>query len=428
MDEFPHLKQTEELIKKCVLCGGCHGGCPTYDLSRYESDSARGKVILAESVLKGDLPPNGNLLSKFDHCLTCMNCVVNCPAGANPVKVITAARAELFARSDDTDMAKTVFRMLIEKGSLSFFGKLMAVATKVFSVLPAIDSLPFVRRGAKRVLPKFSFNSLRNGYPQVIRAKGGKKPVMRVGYFMGCMADRVFQDTGGAVIDVLNAAGADVVISKGEVCCGAPAFFAGDRESATNAALKNMEAFDARELDYIVTSCATCGSVLKEIYPDLLQGRGRVRRFSSKIIDFQELIADHLFDELEFIEPEGSLKVTYHDPCHLLRGMNVKQAPREILKKLPGVEYVEMDEACKCCGGSGLFSLKYYDDALEIGRRKAQNIAASGAEVVATACPSCRMQLSDVINRYNGEAGQTAGVTDVTHTAALIKSLLKADG
>ncbi|MEE8483487.1 MAG: (Fe-S)-binding protein, partial [Nitrospinota bacterium] len=371
---------------------------------------------------------NGNLISKFDHCLTCMNCVANCPAGANPVKVITAARAELFARSEDTDMAKTAFRMLAEKSSFGIFSGLMAVATKVFSVLPAADILPFVRGGVKRVLPKFSFSSLRDGYPKVIRPKGGKKPVMRVGYFTGCMADRVYHDTGHAVIEVLRAAGAEVVISKDEVCCGAPSFFAGDRESATNAALKNMEAFDARELDYIVTSCATCGSVLKEIYPDLLQGRGRARRFSSKIIDFQELIADSLLDELEFIEPEGSLKVTYHDPCHLLRGMNVKEAPREILKKLPGVEFVEMDGACKCCGGSGLFSLKYYDDALEIGRRKAQNIAASGADVVVTACPSCRMQLSDVINRYNGEAGQTTEVTDVTHTAALIKSLLKAGG
>ena len=418
MRNYTVLRELKREIEKCVLCGGCTAGCPTYDLSRHEKDSARGRVMLAKALLEGELEPNASLMEKFDHCLTCMNCVEACPAGAEPVKVITAARAEIYRAMPESSLAKLIFRRLLpDRKTLGSFASLARAGLKVLNYLPPSRYLPFVRGGVKREVPRIAPKTLRELYPEILPPKG--KPFMRVAYFTGCMADRAYHDTARAVMEVLISAGVEIVLPKGEVCCGAPAWFAGDRDSAEAAAEANLHAFNPYTVDYIVTSCATCGSVLKDIYPELLGHRMLAQKLSEKVIDFQQLVADKLWDRLEFKEAVGKpLKVTYHDPCHLSRGMKVKDAPREILSRLPGVEFVEMEKPCACCGGAGAFCLKYYDDALEIGRQKAASVADSNAAVVATACPSCRMQIGDLLNRYNGGG-------DVVHTAAIIRHRLR---
>jgi glycolate oxidase iron-sulfur subunit len=430
MQKFALLRELEHEIQKCVLCGGCLAGCPTYDLSRHERDSARGRVMLAKALLDGEIEPDASLMEKFDHCLTCMNCVDTCPAGADPVKVIIAARSEIHKAVTESPLPGLIFRRILSnRKALSAFSRLARIALGIFKQLPPSRHLPFVRDGVKRVMPPIAPKTLRDDYPEVLSPKG--KPVMRVAYFTGCMADRAYKDTAHAVIEVLLSAGVEIVLPKGEVCCGAPAYFAGDREAAAAAAQVNMRAFNPYTVDYIVTSCATCGSVLKEKYPELLGGKISSQKLSSKVIDFQQLLVEKLWDRLEFKEAPGghaapqrsgraggSLKVTYHDPCHLSRGLRVKDAPRDILNRLPGVEFVEMDKPCRCCGGAGSFCLKYYDDALEIGKTKAESINKSGASVVATACPSCRMQIGDLLNRYNGGGS-------VVHTAMLVRNSLR---
>ncbi|MFQ5431848.1 MAG: (Fe-S)-binding protein [Nitrospinota bacterium] len=423
MQNYELLKGLEREIEKCVLCGGCSAGCPTYDLSRHEKDSARGRVMLAKALLAGEIEPDANLMEKFDHCLSCMNCVDTCPAGAEPVKVITAARGEIYKAMPKNSLSELIFRRLLpDRKALSSFVSLVRVGQWFLKYLPPSRYLPFVRGGKKRKIPQIAPKTLRDIYPEILPPKGKYsqgEPFMRVAYFTGCMADRAFHDTARAVMEVLISAGVEIVLPKGEVCCGAPAYFAGDRDSAAAAAEVNLHAFNPYTVDYIVTSCATCGSVLKDIYPELLSHRLLAQKLSEKVIDFQQLVSEKLWDRLKFKEANGNpLKVTYHDPCHLSRGLRVKDAPRDILSKLPGVEFVEMEKPCRCCGGAGSFCLKYYDDALEIGRQKAESVMGSGADVVATACPSCRMQIGDLLNRYNGGG--------VVHTAAIIaRSLVR---
>ena len=418
MQKYPILRGLEREIEKCVLCGGCTAGCPTYDLSRHEKDSARGRVMLAKALLEGEIEPDGNLMEKFDHCLSCMNCVEACPAGAEPLKVIIAARAEIYREMPKNSLTELIFsKLLPDRKALDSFARLARIGQWFLKLLPPSRHLPFVRGSVKRKVPQIAEKTLRDIYPEVLPPKG--EPFMRVAYFSGCMADRTYHDTARAVMEVLISAGVEIVLPKGEVCCGAPAYFAGDRDSAAAAAKKNLRAFNPYTVDYIVTSCATCGSVLKDIYPELLGGTMLSQKLSDKVIDFQQLVVDKLWDRLAFKEANGNpLKVTYHDPCHLSRGMKVKDAPRDILNKLPGVEFVEMEKPCHCCGGAGSFSLKYYDDAMEIGRQKAESVVNSGASLVATACPSCRMQIGDLLNRYNGGG-------DVVHTAAIIRDRLR---
>ncbi|GMT42075.1 MAG: glycolate oxidase iron-sulfur subunit [bacterium] len=416
MDQFLLLKDRKKDMDKCVLCGGCHSGCPTYDLSRYEHDSARGKVLLARALLDGEIKPDMNLYEKFDHCLTCMSCAQACPAGADPVNVIIAARSEIYERTAQNKISRLVYeKILPEKQAFSTFAACMSLALKIYAYLPPVK-LPFARGGVKRKLPDFSVKGIRGSYPEIIKAEGAKTPILRVAYFAGCMTDRAFHDTFQAVVDVLSSAGVEVVLPKDEICCGAPAFFAGDRKSAVLMAKKNVKTFSLNDIDYIVTSCATCGSMLKDFYTEILGDSYEVRKFTSRVIDFQQIVSERIWDRLVFkkIGEKPLLKVTYHDPCHLSRGMKITDPPRDILKRHPCVEYVEMDSASNCCGGAGSFALKYYDDALEIGQSKADSIIKTGAEVVATACPSCRMQLADALNR----AGCSA---DVTHTAVILR-------
>ncbi len=413
------LKDYQNLIDKCVLCGGCHPDCPTYQLSRMEHDSARGKALLAKVLLEGGLEPTETLARTFDHCLTCMACVEACPAGANPVMVITAARDEIRKKRGLGFIPKFIFsKILPNRALMPLLAWAMGAATTLFKLLPpAFPGMKAMTQGGKKkLMPAFRFSSLKGSLPEVIPAQGEK--IMRVAFFTGCMTDWVFTEGGKAVIDILTLCGVEVVLVKDEVCCGAPAFFAGDRASAELMAMKNLALFANAEADCIVTACATCGDVLQKIYPDLVPG-GATQKFSDKVIDFQKLLAGQLLSRLPVKEHAGpKLKVTYHDPCHLSRGMKVVKEPREILRRLPGVEFIEMAEADRCCGGAGTFSANYYGDAVEIGKRKAENIKASGAKIVATECPSCEMQLLDMVGRF-------APGVEVLSTAEVIRRSLE---
>lgn len=413
------LKDYKNLIDKCVLCGGCHPDCPTYQLSRMEHDAARGKVLLAKALLDGDLEPTASLAETFGHCLTCMACVEACPAGADPVKVITAARDEIGKKRGVGFIPRFIFsKILPNRALMPLLAWAMGIATTLFKLLPPVfpGIQAMTHGGKKRLMPTFHFGSLKGALPEVITAQGEK--TMRVAFFTGCMTDWVFSEGGMAVIDILTLCGAEVVLVKDEVCCGAPAFFAGDRASAELMAMKNLAHFAKADADYIVTSCATCGDVLKEVYPDLIPGAA-TRTFAGRVIDFQKLLAGPLLSRLPVTPHAGpKLKVTYHDPCHLSRGMKVVKEPREILRRLPGVEFIEMAEADRCCGGAGTFSAKYYGDAVKVGRRKAENIKASGARIVATECPSCEMQLRDMVSRF-------APGVEVLSTAEVVRRALE---
>jgi len=413
MDNKELLEELSKSIDSCVMCGGCHADCPTYFLSRKEDDSARGKVVLADAVLKGELEVDGDIEKRFDNCLACMKCVEVCPAGANPVKVITAVRAKIRSDRGDT-LSNFIFsKILTSRANLSIFGKIVALAVRFYKTLPALPPLPFVKDGKKRILPDFKFSGFGKKNNGELPAYG--RPSMRVAYFRGCMVESAYHDTGMAVIDVLRSAGADVVLFDNEVCCSAPAYYSGDIKNSIVMAEKNLELFNRENFDFLVTSCATCGSMLKEVYPMLLGKEGQFLK--EKVFDFQELIVEKLFKNASFKSNAPTLKVTYHDPCHLSRGMKVRKAPRDILKALPGIEFIEMDSADNCCGGGGAFAFKNFDDSMEIGRLKAESIKKSGADIVATACPSCVMQLEELTNRF------CPGV-EVADTASIIRKAI----
>ncbi len=416
--KYEFIEEIKDNIAKCVMCASCHANCPTYELSRSETLNARGKIRLARGLLTGEIGLTDRVVNDFDECLSCMNCRTACPSGVDTMAVISAVRHEVHERRGVGMVARFIFSyILAHPWRLNLLAKIVGILSLFYTAAPRwlARFLPFANKGVKRVNPDFLKKNLRSSLSD-IEPSGEERgtPLKRVAFFSGCMTDLAFPETGLKVIEGLKSAGVEVIYPKGQVCCGAPAYFAGDFTTTKELAKKNLEAFVNVDVDAIVYSCATCGSVLGEIYRELFPGDQQIRKMALKVVDFQKLVIDMSIESI-FSAQENTrkLKVTYHDPCHLKRGMGVDKEPRRLLKSLPHVEFVEMEGADACCGGAGTFSMKFYDSSMGQGRRKVEWIKKSGADILVTACPSCQLQLTDSLNRFGHPI-------PVLHTADLI--------
>ncbi len=405
---YPDKVMTQE-AEKCSKCGICASVCPVFREMQKETYSSRGKTEIAGALAEGKIPYSDYVEDIFSKCLLCLSCKGNCPAGVDQNKLVLGIRANLAKKKGLPLSKKLAFKYLLKNRSL--FGK----ALKAFSFLQKFSPkkgdgklrhLPFFLSafGKGRLIPDLSSTPLRQEFPEVIAPPQGQTK-MRVGLFTGCFIDFADPEIGRSLIRVLGRHGVEVVFPKKQTCCGIPVFMSGDIEDGIDLMKKNIEAFAPyQDLEAIVTGCATCGTALKESYKVLAEEEGpewkeKVEAFGKKVMDISELLTQKI--ELSKKEKKALAKVTYHDPCHLVRGQNITTQPREILKNLPGVQYVEMRDAQKCCGGGGSFSFYNYDLSKQISRHKVGNIEATGAEVVTTGCPGCMLQIQDQLGQKN---------------------------
>ena len=387
-------------IERCLKCGLCRSVCPVYAEIRDESGSARGKIAMVEALREAGLSLSRTFGDKLSQCLNCKACMEACPSGIKVDEVVLAARAEIFTRGHFPFLKKFIFRNLLKRGRLlpPVSRALALVERKILKGLPPSSPyrvlLPLVKLDKDRTLPIFAPKTFMDEYGEIVGPKA--KPRMRVGFFVGCATNLIYTNVGRAVLRTLVGEGIEVVIPRDQGCCGMPVYSSGDRETGGELASRNLKAFERHKVDAIVIACASCGAALKSDYEKILGcspgGLG------AKVYDFSEFLAKH--SKLKFgRDRSDTVRVTYHFPCHLSRGQGVRDAPRKVLGALPQVDFIEMDQAERCCGGAGTFSLSHYDLSRGIGRRKASYIAASGVEVVATSCPSCMMQLEDMLRR-----------------------------
>ncbi|MFZ1946606.1 MAG: (Fe-S)-binding protein [bacterium] len=394
------LDQALPEIQRCLKCGLCKSACPIYAETLDESSSARGRIAIAEALRESGLSLGPLVADRLGKCLNCKACMDACPSGIKVDEIVLAARAEIFKKGRFPLLKKLVFRNLLKRGRLlPPVGKTVAfIERKILRGLPPSSPyrilLPLVKLDRDRLLPIFAEKALTEELPEVVTPKAPAR--MRVGFFSGCATNLIYTGVGKDVVRALVGEGIEVVIPRDQGCCGVPVYTAGDRETARALARRNAEAFGRHRVDAIVTACASCGLALKRDYETML-GLGR-DPLGAKVYDFAEFLVKH--SKLEFARTGlPATKATYHYPCHLNRGQGIKEAPRKVLEALSGVEFVEMEQADRCCGGAGTFSLSYYDLARAVGARKANYVAASGADVVATSCPSCMMQLADMLGR-----------------------------
>ncbi len=388
------LERHEDDINRCFRCGLCRSVCPSFEESGLEYSSPRGRIQFAKAVLESRITPDRIFQEKILDCLNCMRCVEICPSGVRTDRIVMSARAELVNAGKLEFIKKIIFSCIIKN---SFFMRLCTLTGFLFQkwfyepngfleiLVPKLAGME------DKKFPRFAKRPAVSRWPVVNPAFYSEK-IMRVGYFIGCATNLLFPDIADATIRILTRNGIEVVVPEGQVCCGIPVYSSGDFKNAKKLAEKNVKVFRNLDINCIVTDCASCSSALKYDIKELLD----VESFDVPVYDINEFLVNIIRIDRDF--GEIPIKVTYHDPCHLKRGQGIFNEPRELLKMVPGVELVEMKESDICCGGAGTFSFTHHELSRKIGKHKSEHIKNTGAQYVSTSCPSCKIQIDDILN------------------------------
>lgn len=398
MSNNPSLKDFEPLIRECVKCGACQAHCPAYSATKKEGAVARGKVTLAAALLDGKTECEERLQEDISLCLMCGSCYDKCPNKVPTHEIVGAVRRQISEEKGLTKLAKGVSAILGSRTLLKTLTKAGALFSPLmFKKVPESSGLRLrllrLPGMEKRTLPPVARTSLLSRIPEFIQ---GEKDKATIGFFAGCAITYLYPEIGEKMVQILKGMGFSVFTPNKQGCCGIPALSAGNGQLVQQLADKNLQAFEQRPLDYIVTACASCNGGIGEHYRIM---KSDYAPLTAKVIDFSVFLSEHnLFKELAGM-PKWSRrkKVSYHDPCHL-RIQGITREPRELLRALPNVDFVEMDNAATCCGLGGTFSIHHYEKSKKIGAAKIQGLLDNGAEFIATGCPGCIMQLQDSIN------------------------------
>jgi glycolate oxidase iron-sulfur subunit len=387
---------SEEEYLNCIRCGLCLSACPIYREHLIETQSPRGRIALIRKMVEGELDPSDHLTDQMYQCMACLACNTACPVGIEPADLVLETRTLLEGHKSHW-WKRPVFQgvfmrpvaMEIVTLPLRLYQKLGL--QKVFHALGLGKALPTQLRDMERMVPDLPDRPLRLELPEVTPAQGGTR--YRVGFFLGCVQSLMFADGSLASVEVMSRNGCEVITPRTVTCCGMPPLGYGDMESVKKMVRQNVDLFGKMDVDVIVTDCATCGSTLKD-YKEILADdpvyAEPAERFSHKVRDISEFLM-----EIDVDPPRARLpvRVTYHDPCHLVRAQDVGSQPRDLLKMIPGLEFVEMHEADWCCGSAGTQIITHHENSMALLDRKIQNVADTGAQVVASGCPGCQLQL-----------------------------------
>ncbi len=374
-------KDTDDEIFACIQCGFCRLGCPIFAETALESRNARGHVILAYNLMTGAIEPSKELAASFYQCTTCLNCKATCPAGVEVAEIVGAAR-----------------QRLVEAGYLP----------EVFT--PMVESLreegnPFGELAEKRT------ETYPSGYEERTKAPEGVDVLLYLGC-TGSYQDLYIVPSMMEMMDKLG--GKYAILGEEENCCGYVAYLIGDDDTFRECMEKNIEIFSELNPKMIVTTCAGCHRTLRDLYREHSD-------FDVPVLHAVEHM-DQLISEgkLKF-EGEFPMKVVYHDPCDIGRHMSIYEPPRDVLKAIPGLELMEFKlnrALAKCCGGGG--GLKGYDSELSsvLAEKRVGEAMDMGAEVIVSACPTCKSNLKLAAAKLQRERRQRMKVMDITEVVA----------
>lgn len=387
-----------ELIRACVHCGLCLPFCPTYNVLGLEADSPRGRIYQMKLVTEGAVDPGDPHFRKHIYqCLDCRACETACPSGVQYGKLVEAARSMIPPENAVERATRKVALAGVLNSRVAL--KVVGMGSRLYQrsgLQSAVRATGLLRvapplRRMDSMLPELQGSVMEKPMPPVVTAYGERRHV--VAFLTGCIAAEFFPDTNRATVAVLAANGCDVLIPPGQGCCGALANHSGDRESALEMARHNIDVFERSGAEFVITNAAGCGSMLKEygalLKDDLIYGE-RAEVFSARVRDLTEFLAG-----LPMRPPVHpvKLRVTYQDACHLAHGQKVRAQPREVLKTIPGLEFVEMNQSDWCCGSAGVYNVTQPELSEQILERKMANVLATGAEIVVASNPGCLIQL-----------------------------------
>jgi glycolate oxidase iron-sulfur subunit len=422
---LPH----DDILQQCIHCGMCLATCPTYDITKLERSSPRGRIKMIKSVARGEMEMSRIFADEMNFCLDCQACETACPAGVKYGRMVETARVVIDNTKYVSKLGVTIKRIALRKIVASRNG--LKFVSRLLWIYQKIGLQKLVR--LSRILKFFSKNlSEIETLSPVIADKFSDTQIKEIevptgevkyktAFHFGCLMNTMFADINIDTIDVLKECGCKIITPQDQVCCGSLMGHNGDMEFALKLARKNIDAFDKHDYDYLISNSAGCGAFMKD-YAHLLEDdpayAEKAKRFSSKVKDVMEFFSEQKpLPKLEH-ELELELKnVTYHDACHLIHAQKVSTQPREVIKSLPGVEYKELEEASWCCGSAGIYNVVRYDDAIKQLERKMSNIKNTEAKIVLTGNPGCMGQIKHGTKKFNVDV-------EVLHPVTLIKRML----
>jgi glycolate oxidase iron-sulfur subunit len=401
---FSHLKGLDySVLQQCMHCGLCLPTCPTYDATKIERHSPRGRISLMRAIADGRLDATKTFADEMYFCLGCLACMTACPAGVNYAELFEHARAEAEASGVLKSPKRNFIRafairwLFMDLSHLRLVGRILRIyqqlglqalvrGSGVLKLLPKrIQELEGI---TPDIQPKFSAELIAPVTPAV----GARKH--RVAMLIGCAQDLIFSDINRDTVEVLARNGCEVITPPKQLCCGSLHAHNGEWELAQQLARKQLEQFPPDQFDAIITNAGGCGSHLKHYHKLLADDpayRDRAALWDKKVKDIHEWLV-----EIGFQPPANNgppQVVTYHESCHLAHGQKITAQPRRLLGLIPNLKLVELPESLWCCGSAGIYNIVQPEMANQLLDRKLKHIKSTGASIVANGNPGCLLQL-----------------------------------
>lgn len=413
---MPH----SDILTQCMHCGLCLPVCPTYDITKLERSSPRGRIRLIKELSEGRSEISDTFIEEMNFCLDCQACETACPAGVKYGQMVEAARDYITESGSEKGLKVVIKRFFLNKilavgPVLSIFSFLMALyrfsglqwfvrRTSVLKLLPSNISQ------VESLTPEFTFFASK--YQETEKATGKTKNES-MAFHTGCLMKHAFGKINDDTVELLKVNGYDVVIPGDQVCCGSLHAHNGEGKAAIDLAKRNIDRFDGKEYKYLISNSAGCGAFMKE-YGHLLKNdpdySEKAQKFSQKVKDITELLAEIDFED--HCNPV-SADVTYHDACHLCHTQKITRQPRQVLSRIPGINLRELEDSTWCCGSAGIYNVMEYDSARKFLEKKIENIKSTHAQIVVTGNPGC-------IGQIKGGIRQSGEKIEVLHPVELI--------
>lgn len=400
-----YLKDLDySVVQQCMHCGMCLPTCPTYDATKLERNSPRGRISLMRAIADGRLEATREFGEEMYYCLGCLACMTACPAGVNYAELFEHARAEVERVGVMNNEKRSLIRWFTVKWLFMDLRRLQLLGL-VMRLYQQLGIHGFVRRsGVLKLFPK-RLRELEAMTPQVqpkfsaeliapvTPSRGETK--YRVAMLVGCAQDLIFSDVNRDTVEVLARNGCEVVTPPEQHCCGSLHAHNGELELARELARRNIDQFPPEQFDAIISNAGGCGSHLKH-YSHLLahdpRYAARAEAWDRKLKDIHEWLAQ-IGVQSPRVNGLAKMRVTYHESCHLTHGQKVTSQPRALLKAIPNVELTELPESNWCCGSAGIYNIIQPEMADQLLERKVNHIKSTRAQVVATGNPGCLLQV-----------------------------------
>lgn len=400
-----HLRDLDySVVQQCMHCGLCLPTCPTYDATKLERNSPRGRISLMRAIADQRIEPSQAFGDEMYFCLGCLACMTACPAGVDYATLFEHARAEVESKGLLNTPKRSLIRRLTlgwlfeDLRRLQLLGKAMLwwQSTGLQALVRrsgVLSLLPTRLRDLEAMTPRVESEFSADLIAPVTLASGPRR--YRVAMLIGCAQDLTFASVNRDTVEVLARNGCEVVTPPLQNCCGSLHAHNGEWNLAQNLARRNIDQFPPEEFDAIITNAGGCGSHLKH-YAHLLEDDPaylqRARLWDRKVKDIHEWLA-----QIGVTAPaaDGATEqvVTYHESCHLCHGQKVVSQPRQLLRLIPGLKLVELPESNWCCGSAGIYNITQPEMASQLLERKMDHVCSTGATVVATGNPGCLIQL-----------------------------------